>query len=213
MTLLPDSPYIVLSAGEDGQVLNLLKSIEQNPQNVNFRCCRLISGSPSLTRYYFWGMKKTKRFDFTHCHPRFFQKFPPGANLQYPLLSHKFPPLLHVGQVGFLSPFIPHNLKKTSTHRDQFIRVFDRRYLGLEARGGGQVFWHGSHNLWRISSSFWSCCKSSFFLSQVYRHCPTDLRDSDSFKAYITCAVFSGDGQEVKFYFFVCLALTIVYNV
>ena len=24
--------------------------------------------------------------------------------------------------------------------RDQFIRVFDRRYLGLEARGGGQVF-------------------------------------------------------------------------
>ena len=38
----------------------------------------------------------------------------------------------------------------------------------------------------------------SFFLLQVYRHCPTDLRDSDSFKAYITCAVFSGDGQEVK---------------
>ena len=112
MTLLPDSPYIVLSAGEDGQVLNFLESIEQNPQNVNFRCCRLISGSPSLTRYYFWGMKKTKRFDFTHCHPRFFQKFPPGANLQYPLLSHKFPPLLHLGQVALLSPSIHHNLKK-----------------------------------------------------------------------------------------------------
>ena len=45
---------------------------------------------------------------------------------------------------------------------------------------------------------------SLFFLSQVYRHCPTDLRDSDSFKAYITCAVFSGDGQEVviKLYHF-----------
>ena len=51
---------------------------------------------------------------------------------------------------------------------------------------------------------------------QVFRHCPTDLRDSDSFKAYITCAVFSGDGQEVEIFsslslFLYSLACTIQY--
>ena len=67
MTLLPDSPYIVLSAGEDGQVPIFKKSSRQKLKSSS-RCCQLISGSPSLTRYYFWGMKKTKRFAPTHSH-------------------------------------------------------------------------------------------------------------------------------------------------
>jgi len=53
--------------------------------------------------------------------------------------------------------------------RDQYVRIFDRRFLGQATRSGGQVA----------------------------RHCPTDLRDSETFKAYITAAVFSNDGQEV----------------
>ena len=193
MTLLPDSPYIVLSAGEDGQVPIFKKSSRQKLKSSS-RCCQLISGSPSLTRYYFWGMKKTKRFAPTHSHLRCCsKKFPPGANLQYPLLPHKFSPVLHLRQVAFLCPSVHHNLWNLP-HRDQFIRVFDRRYLGLEARGGGQVFLHESDNLFQVSLVAYI----KLFSLQVYRHCPTDLRDSDSFKAYITCAVFSGDGQEVK---------------
>ena len=47
---------------------------------------------------------------------------------------------------------------------------------------------------------------------QVYRHCPTDLRDSDSFKAYITCAVFSGDGQEVKYHTAFFDSLSFIYT-
>ena len=37
-------------------------------------------------------------------HPINYNKFPPGANLQCPLFPHKFPPLLHFGQVGFPLP-------------------------------------------------------------------------------------------------------------
>ena len=94
--------------------------------------------------------------------------------------------------------FAHHNLENFS-HRDQFIRVFDRRYLGLEARGGGQVFFESKTDVSsdRFFPHFDHVAYQDFLL-QVFRHCPTDLRDSDSFKAYITCAVFSGDGQEVK---------------
>jgi len=116
MTLLPDSPYIVLSAGEDGQVLS-----------IDIR-------EPKPDKILLLRNEKDKKVPIYSIHSS-------------PTNSHLF----------------------CTSGRDQFIRVFDRRYLGLEARGGGQV----------------------------YRHCPTDLRDSDSFKAYITCAVFSGDGQEV----------------
>ena len=52
--------------------------------------------------------------------------------------------------------------------RDQYIRVFDRRYLGQEP-GAGQVVKHG----------------------------PQHLRETNEFKAYITCAVFSNDGREL----------------
>ena len=56
-----------------------------------------------------------------------------------------------------------------TTGRDQYIRVFDRRYLTASETGG----------------------------SQIVKHCPAHLRAVNEFKAYITCAVFSCDGREV----------------
>ena len=53
--------------------------------------------------------------------------------------------------------------------RDQYIRVFDRRYLARDQEGGGQIV----------------------------KLCPARLRDTDALKAYITCAVFSQSGEEV----------------
>ena len=53
--------------------------------------------------------------------------------------------------------------------REQFIRVFDRRFLDRDVAGGGQMV----------------------------KHCPAGLRDTDTSKAYITCAVFSKTGEEL----------------
>ena len=52
--------------------------------------------------------------------------------------------------------------------RDQYIRVFDRRYLNNVNNQG-----------------------------HVVKHCPVSLRSTNEFKAYITCAVFSEDGTEL----------------
>lgn len=115
MTLLPDSPYIVLSAGEDGQVLSM--DIRE----------------PKPDKILLLRNEKEKKVPIYSIHSS-----PTNGNLF------------------------------CTAGREQFSRIFDRRYLGIEARAGGQVS----------------------------RHCPPDLV-GDSVKAYITCAVFSSDGQEV----------------
>lgn len=131
MTMTNDSPHLLLSAGEDGQVglllylLLLLLFLQVLSMDIR---------EPKPDKILLLRNEKEKKVPIYSIHSS-----PTDSNLF------------------------------CTAGRDQFIRIFDRRYLGLEARGGGQVA----------------------------RHCPPQLRDSDSFKAYITCAVFSHDGQEV----------------
>jgi WD repeat-containing protein 42A len=113
MSLLPDCPYVLLSAGEDGQVLSV-DIREQKPDKILL-------------------LKNEKD-----------KKIPIYSIHSSPSNGNWF----------------------CTSGRDQFVRLFDRRFL---SRDGGQVV----------------------------RFCPDHLKDNDSFKAYITCAVFSEDGREV----------------
>jgi len=113
MSLLPDCPYVILSAGEDGQVLSV-DIREQKPDKILL-------------------LKNEKD-----------KKIPIYSIHSSPSNGNWF----------------------CTSGRDQYVRIFDRRFL---SRDGGQVV----------------------------RFCPDNLKDNDSFKAYITCAVFSEDGREV----------------
>jgi len=117
MSLLPDCPYIVLSAGEDGQVLSV-DIREQKPDKILL-------------------LKNEKD-----------KKIPIYSIHSSPSNGNWF----------------------CTSGRDQYVRIFDRRFLGRDGRGPG---------------------------GQVVRYCPDNLRNNDEFKAYITCAVFSEDGCEV----------------
>ena len=98
MTLLPDSPYIVLSAGEDGQVFSWHWSWSITNLFI-CRSCPLISESPNLTRYCFYGMKKTKRYAWQWTsHSKVLSHFS-GTNIQHPLFPHQLPLILHLWQV------------------------------------------------------------------------------------------------------------------
>ena len=157
------------------------------------RFCPLISESPNLTRYCFYGMKKTKRYAWQWTViVRFYSIF------QVPIYSiHSSPTNSHLFCTSGRSNVGPF---------DWHLKLFCFQgsvYQGLWSKiswAWGQGGRPGSSQ----SDDMNIIVFSLFFLSQVYRHCPTDLRDSDSFKAYITCAVFSGDGQEVviKLYHF-----------
>jgi len=117
MSLLPDCPYVVLSAGEDGQVLSV-DIREQKPDKILL-------------------LKNEKD-----------KKVPIYSIHSSPSNGNWF----------------------CTSGRDQYVRIFDRRFLGRDGRGHG---------------------------GQVVRFCPENLKDNDEFKAYITCAVFSEDGREV----------------
>lgn len=117
MSLLPDCPYVVLSAGEDGQVLSV-DIREQKPDKILL-------------------LKNEKD-----------KKVPIYSIHSSPSNGNWF----------------------CTSGRDQYVRIFDRRFLGRDGRGHG---------------------------GQVVRYCPENLKDNDEFKAYITCAVFSEDGREV----------------
>jgi len=114
MSLLPDSPYVILSAGEDGQVLSF-DIREQKPDKI------------LLLRN-----EKEKKVPIYSIHSN------PSNSLLF-----------------------------CTSGRDQYIRIFDRRFL--------------------VSNQS----------EEVVKYCPEHLKDNDEFKAYITCAVFSEDGQEV----------------
>eukprot|EP00092_Neocalanus_flemingeri_P021046 GFUD01022802.1.p1 GENE.GFUD01022802.1~~GFUD01022802.1.p1 ORF type:complete len:718 (+),score=262.64 GFUD01022802.1:55-2208(+) len=117
MSLLPDCPYVVLSAGEDGQVLSV-DIREQKPDKILL-------------------LKNEKD-----------KKIPIYSIHSSPSNGNWF----------------------CTSGKDQFVRIFDRRFLRRDGRGPG---------------------------GQVVRYCPENLKDNDEFKAYITCAVFSEDGREV----------------
>jgi len=117
MSLLPDCPFVVLSAGEDGQVLSV-DIREQKPDKILL-------------------LKNEKD-----------KKIPIYSIHSSPSNGNWF----------------------CTSGRDQYVRIFDRRFLGRDGRGPG---------------------------GQVVRYCPDKLKDNDEFKAYITCAVFSEDGREV----------------
>lgn len=116
MSLIPESPHCVLSAGEDGQVF-MMDIREQKPDKI-----LLLKN------------EKSKKIPIYSIHSN-----PSNGNLF------------------------------CTSGRDQYIRVFDRRFLSREETGG----------------------------SQIVKHCPARLRDTDQLKAYITCAVFSETGEEV----------------
>jgi len=118
MSLLPDSPHVILSAGEDGQVLSV-DIREQKPDKI-----LLLKN------------EKDKKIPIYSIHSN-----PSNGNWF------------------------------CTSGRDQYIRIFDRRFLGREGLGSAG--------------------------GQVVRHCPENLKDNDQFKAYITCAVFSENGREV----------------
>jgi len=113
MSLLPDCPYVVLSAGEDGKVLS-----------VDIR-------EPKPDRILLLKNEKDKKVPIYSIHTN------PSNGLQF-----------------------------CTAGREQYVRVFDRRYLGGE-------------------------------YGEVAKFCPSNLKDSETFKAYITCAVFTKDGQQV----------------
>ena len=115
MTLLPDSPYIVLSAGEDGQVLKLLTLHKEllSKQGHSF-----LHETPNFFTYVgavngYQGTQARQDIAFEEwerqkglyaivnvtqkCRNAF-----TGANLQHPLLPHKFTLVLHLRKVGLL---------------------------------------------------------------------------------------------------------------
>jgi len=114
MALVPGSQHLLLSAGEDGQVLQV-DTREQKPDKI------------LLLRN-----EKDKKIPIYSIHSN------PSNGAQF-----------------------------CTAGRDQFIRIFDRRYVTRE--GGGLLS----------------------------RFCPERLNNNEDFKAYITCAVFSRDGSEV----------------
>ena len=125
------------------------------------RCCQLISGSLSLTRYYFWGMKKTKRFASTDS-VKWIKEIPTRCQYTVSTLLPQIRTCFALRAGRFSSSFYPPQPWKLF-FRDQFIRVFDRRYLGLEARGGGQVFFleRKTDILIMLQINLFRCCRFS----------------------------------------------------
>ena len=137
-------------------------------------------------------MKKTKRFAPTHSH--LVQDVVLRNSHQVPIYSiHSSPTNSH--------------LFCTSGRWLSFVRLsittFETFLTGTSSSGCliGDIWVWKQEGVVRYFDNLFQVSLVAYiklFSLQVYRHCPTDLRDSDSFKAYITCAVFSGDGQEVK---------------
>ena len=134
MTLLPDSPYIVLSAGEDGQVLSWHWSWAIY---VSLQVLSIDIREPKPDKILLLRNEKDKKVCMAM--DKTLKGLIPFSRYQYTASTLPPPtPTYSAPLAGQMS--VP--LTSTSSSfasRDQFIRVFDRRYLGLEARGGGQV--------------------------------------------------------------------------
>jgi len=114
MTLVQDTDYQILSAGEDGQVIS-----------VDIR-------EQSSDKLLLLKNAKGRKVPIYSIHNN------PGNSNQF-----------------------------CTAGREQYIRIFDRRYIGNAVQG------------------------------EVVKYCPKHLDDSDKIKAYITAAVFSYNGDEV----------------
>jgi len=121
MALIKDAPFLVLSAGEDGQVI----SVDMREQQAE--------------KLMLLKNEKGKKVPIYSIHNN------PNKTNQF-----------------------------CTAGRDQYIRIFDRRYIGNHYHPFGNA----------VSG-------------EVVKYCPKNLHSRDNIKAYITSAVFNYDGSEV----------------